>query len=262
MHAPDALLSPVVAGMGYVVATTLLTISLRKSREDDNAKLPLMGVLAAFILVVQMLNIAIPGTGASGHMVGGIFLAALLGPWSAFLVLSAVLILQCLLLGDGGLLALGCNILNMAACASLVVYPLVFKPLMRYPASLKRLFCASIFAGVVAMELSALLLSLEMIISGVAPLRAYLLLLLMLSIHLIIGVLEGIMTALLLYFIQQQRPTLLEVRTDRYVRTGWVILSLVLITLLIAFVVRLFTSSQPDGMEWSVEHALAAPWNL
>jgi cobalt/nickel transport system permease protein len=101
-----------------------------------------------------------------------------------------------------------------------------------------------------------------MIISGVAPLRAYLLLLLMLSIHLIIGVLEGIMTALLLYFIQQQRPALLEVRTDRYVRTGWVILSLVLITLLIAFVVRLFTSSQPDGMEWSVEHALAAPWNL
>ncbi len=262
MHAPDALLSPVVAGLGYVVAATLLTVSLRKSRADDPGKLPLMGVLAAFILVVQMLNIAIPGTGASGHMVGGIFLAALLGPWSAFLVLSAVLILQCLLLGDGGLLALGCNILNMAASACLVVYPIVFKPLMRYPASIGRLFVISILAGVVAMELGALLLSLEMIVSGVAPLHAYLLLILMLSIHLIIGVLEGVMTALLLYFVQQQRPGLLESRDDRYVRSGWVILSLVLITLLIAFVVRLFTSSQPDGMEWSVERALAAPWNL
>jgi cobalt/nickel transport system permease protein len=209
-----------------------------------------------------MLNIAIPGTGASGHMIGGLFLAALLGPWSAFLVLSVVLILQCLLLGDGGLLALGCNILNMAACSCLVVYPLVFKPLMRYPASLKRLFGVSILAGVVAMELSALLLSLEMIVSGVAPLRAYLLLVFMLSIHLIIGVLEGCMTALLLYFVQQQRPGLLQTGEDRYARSGWVVLSLVLVTLLIAFVVRLFTSSQPDGMEWSVERALAAPWSL
>lgn len=262
MHAPDALLSPVVAGLGCVVAATLLTVSLRKTREYDNGKLPLMGVLGAFVLVIQMLNIAIPWTGASGHMIGGLFLAALLGPWSAFLVLSAVLILQCLLLGDGGLLALGCNILNMAACSCLVVYPLLFKPLMRYPSTLKRLFGVSILAGVVAMELSALLLSLEMLVSGVAPLRAYLLLALMLSIHFVIGVLEGCMTALLLYFVQQQRPALLEPRDDRYVRSGWVVLSLVLVTLLIAFVVRLFTSSLPDGMEWSVEHALAAPWNL
>ncbi len=74
-----------------------------------------MGVMGAFVFAAQMINFAIPGTGSSGHIIGGILLAAVLGPWAAFLTLSSVLLLQCLLFADGGFMALGCNILNMAA---------------------------------------------------------------------------------------------------------------------------------------------------
>ena len=79
-----------------------------------------MGVMGAFIFAAQMLNFSIPGTGSSGHIVGGILLASMLGPWAAFLTLSSVIIIQCLVFADGGLMAIGCNIINMAAMSTLV----------------------------------------------------------------------------------------------------------------------------------------------
>ena len=73
-----------------------------------------MGVMGAFVFAAQMINFTIPGTGSSGHLCGGMMLTALLGPYAAFLTMIGVLLIQCLLFADGGLLALGCNIWNMA----------------------------------------------------------------------------------------------------------------------------------------------------
>ena len=132
MHMADALISTPVALAAGAAATTLLGIAgykVNKQKGENSRIVPLMGVLGAFIFAAQMINFTIPGTGSSGHIIGGVLLAAFLGPWAAFLTLSSVLIIQCLVFADGGLLALGCNILNMGAMSTLVAYPLIFRPL-------------------------------------------------------------------------------------------------------------------------------------
>ena len=119
MHMADALVSPVVGGVMLAVSTGTIGYSIKKITKDemDDKKVPLMGIMGAFVFAAQMINFTIPGTGSSGHIGGGILLAALLGPFPAFLTLSAVLIIQSLFFADGGLLALGCNIFNMGFMA-------------------------------------------------------------------------------------------------------------------------------------------------
>ena len=110
----DALVSPAVAGVAAVVSVSLLVVAAKKIRKEssDSSVVPLMGVMGAFIFAAQMINFTIPGTGSSGHIVGGILLGAILGPWAALLTLASVLVVQCLIFADGGLMALGCNILT------------------------------------------------------------------------------------------------------------------------------------------------------
>ena len=86
-----------------------------------------MGVLGAFIFAAQMINFTIPATGSSGHLGGGMILSILLGPYAAFLVMASVLVVQALFFGDGGLLALGCNIFNLGFWPCFIVYPLIYK---------------------------------------------------------------------------------------------------------------------------------------
>ena len=114
MHMADALLSPTV-GIGFYGASAVaLGWSTRElGRSADTRLVPTMGVLGAFVFAAQMLNFAIPGTGSSGHLAGGLLLAAVLGPAAAFVCMTSVLLVQCLLFGDGGLLALGANVFNL-----------------------------------------------------------------------------------------------------------------------------------------------------
>jgi cobalt/nickel transport system permease protein len=108
MHMADALLSPAVGGtMWAATAGTIAWCSKKVRAELDERKVPLMGVLAAFIFAAQMINFTIPATGSSGHLGGGLLLAVLLGPWAAFLAIASVLFIQALFFADGGLLALG-----------------------------------------------------------------------------------------------------------------------------------------------------------
>ena len=153
-----------------------------------------MGVMGAFVFAAQMLNFAIPGTGSSGHIVGGILLCAMLGTRAAFVTLSSVIMLQCLLFADGGLLALGCNIINMAAMSCLVAYPAVYRPIAGDGASAGRIFAASILSSVVALELGAVAVVVETSLSGIAQLPPARFLAFMLPIHLLIGLGEGIAT--------------------------------------------------------------------
>ena len=131
MHMADALISPAVGGTMWVATAATAVYCAKKVREEnDPAKIPLMGVLGAFIFAAQMLNFTIPGTGSSGHLGGGLILAILLGPEAAFLMIASVLTVQAFFFADGGLLALGCNIFNLGFFPAFVGYP-IFKMIVK-----------------------------------------------------------------------------------------------------------------------------------
>ncbi|MBI3987261.1 MAG: energy-coupling factor ABC transporter permease, partial [Lentisphaerae bacterium] len=132
MHMADALISPAVGGALWVVSAGLIAFCARKVQQTlrDNL-VPLMGVLGAFIFAAQMINFPIPGTGSSGHLGGGLILAILLGPYAAFLVMASVLTVQAFFFADGGLLALGCNIINLGFFPAFMAYPLIYRAMVR-----------------------------------------------------------------------------------------------------------------------------------
>ncbi|MDD3037563.1 energy-coupling factor ABC transporter permease [Bacteroides sp.] len=259
MHMADALVSPIVAGTMGIISGTLVVIAAKKIRKSQTENIvPLMGVMGAFIFAAQMINFTIPGTGSSGHIVGGILLAALLGPCPALITLASVLIIQCLIFADGGLMALGCNIFNMAVCACLIAYPLVFKPLMKYPASLSKIIWVSVFTCVISLELGALAVTIETEASGITALPISQFLMFMTPIHLAIGIGEGLATAVVLYFVQKYKPELLmqvrqsEPAESSKTRFGKAILVFAILALIIGGTFSWTASSNPDGLEWSV----------
>ena len=259
MHMADALVSPVVAGVAGIVSGALVVVAAKKIKSTQTENIvPLMGVMGAFIFAAQMINFAIPGTGSSGHIVGGVLLAALLGPWAALVTLSSVLIIQCLIFADGGLMALGANIFNMAVCACLIAYPLVFKPLMKYPASPAKIIWVSVLTCVVGLELGALAVTAETEASGITALPMAQFLLFMLPIHLPIAIGEGLATAAVLYFVQKYKPELLmqvrrsEPTASGKIRFGKAVLVFAVAALLIGGAFSWIASSDPDGLEWSV----------
>ena len=132
MHMADALLAPAVAATMYVASGVTAGVSVHQLKKDDEAqKLPTMAVTAALVFAGQMINYTIPGTGSSGHMCGGMLLSALLGPFAGFLSMIVILAVQCLFFADGGLMALGANIWNMAFYGCFVGYFLIWRPIMR-----------------------------------------------------------------------------------------------------------------------------------
>ena len=211
MHMADALLSPVVSGVMTAASATAVVISVKKvTKEHPDEKLvPMMGVMGAFIFAAQMINFTIPGTGSSGHIGGGILLAALLGAYPALLTLASVLFIQCLFFADGGLLALGCNIFNMGVLTCLFAYSFIFKPLLQKRIDKKRISIASIVSVVVGLQLGAFSVVLETLVSGVTELPFGAFAALMQPIHLAIGLIEGIITAAVLCFVYQVRPEIL-----------------------------------------------------
>ncbi len=276
----DALVSTPVAGGALLAAVALTAVAGSKIRKDNREDLiPLMGVMGAFIFAAQMVNFSIPATGSSGHIIGGVLLSAMLGPWAAFLTLVSVLLIQCLIFADGGFLALGCNILNMAGFSCLVAYPLIFRPLLRFPASSLKIFVVSVLACTIGLELGAVAVTFETELSGVTALSTSRFLLLMTGIHLLIGIGEGLATGAVLYFVQKTRPSLLiadnlpsnnvdsiginpSSRTDISVRKQWPIKRFLLVfaiaALIIGGVIALYASSNPDGLEWSIQNIVGS----
>jgi len=257
MHMADALVSPAVAGVAAAVSVTLLAVSARKVKKSATENLvPLMGVMGAFVFAAQMINFTIPGTGSSGHIVGGILLGALLGPWAAFLTLASVLVVQCLIFADGGLMALGCNLLNMGVCSTLIAYPFIYRPIAGSGEKTWRVITAAVVASVVGLELGALLVTAETELSGVTALPAKEFLGLMTSIHFFIGIGEGIATAAVLYFVKLYQPSLLAgyrretgKSAGNYKRAALVFLGIAVV-LGVAF--TWIASANPDGLEWSI----------
>jgi cobalt/nickel transport system permease protein len=256
----DALISPAVGGVMAAVSVGVGTLSIAKVRKDElaDAKLPLMGVAGALVFAGQMINFTIPATGSSGHIGGGILLAGLLGAFPAFLAIAAVLIIQCLFFADGGLLALGCNIFNMGVLPCMVLYPLVFRPLIAKGITSARLSVASFIAVVLGLELGAFGVVLETQLSGITALPFGTFVALMLPIHLAIGAVEGIVTAAVLIFVWKMRPEIIEAARGRTriasdINPRRVLVTLAVLAVVIGGAVSLFASSNPDGLEWAME---------
>ena len=258
MHMSDALVSPSVAIGGAVMATSLIIVASNKLKDNPRPDIvPFMGVMGAFVFAAQMINFTIPGTGSSGHLIGGVLLSAILGPWAAFITLCSVLIVQCLIFADGGLLALGCNILNMAATSCLLAYPLVYKPISSNSLKPGRIMCASVLASIFALELGAVGVTLETELSGITSLPFSTFISFMLPIHLVIGSVEGVVTGLLLVFIARHRPNILasalsETKGDKKRNKSllWIFGS---VALILAVGFSFLASEFPDGLEWSIE---------
>jgi cobalt/nickel transport system permease protein len=254
----NALLSPAVGAAMYTASAAAIAYSVKKIKEDEmrKEKIPVMGVMGALVFAAQMVNFTIPGTGSSGHICGGILLAAMIGGFPALLTISAVLIIQCLFFADGGLLALGCNIFNMGVIPCLIVYPLVFKPLINKKMTAGIISLASMAAVVIGLQLGAFGVVLETRLSGITELPFSTFVVLIQPIHLAIGVVEGLITAAVLCLVYKKQPEIMKSAFNRTaikspIKNTLVILALV--TLFTGGVLSMFASSNPDGLEWAIE---------
>ncbi len=260
MHMADALLSPAVGSVMCAVSVGAMAYSVAKVKKEDlcEKKVPIMAVAGAFVFAAQMINFTIPATGSSGHIGGGILLAGLLGGFPAFLTIAAVLIIQCLFFADGGLLALGCNIFNMGVFPCLVIYPLLFKPMLKKSASYGKIMLWSIVSVIIGLQLGAFGVVLETTASGISELPFKTFVLLMQPIHLAIGAVEGIVTGAVLCFVYKMRPEIMDSALQggsigEGVSTTKVVAVLAVLALLVGGGLSLLASSNPDGLEWAME---------
>ena len=215
MHAPDGFLSIPVAGAMWLVTIVVLAVSVRKTNETlDERAIPLMGVTAAFIFAAQMFNFQVVG-GTSGHLLGGVLAAVLLGPWAATLVMACVIAVQALVFQDGGLVVMGANIFNMGVVGTLGGY-YVYRSLARLMGGedKARIPAAGIaaWASVVA---GSLCMALELGLSGTTPLSVAIPA--MVGLHLFIGIGEALITMGALAFIAATRADLFKLRDARLV---------------------------------------------
>ena len=254
MHMANELLSvPVAAGTLTVAAAALGFVCSKARQIVTSDKLALMGVLGAFVFAAQMVNFQLPAMpGTSGHMVGAVLLAIILGPHLAAVVISSVVIIQCLIFQDGGLLALGCNVINMALVPSYLGY-FLYRTVTAGPFSNLRLYVGVMLACVVAIEAGAVLVPIQAALSGVLVVPFSTFLITMLGVHFLVGFVEGLTTMAVLGYLQQVRPDIVVDSLFGKVRLSKraVLITLVAFTIIIGAGISLLASDLPDGLEWS-----------
>lgn len=265
MHMADALVNPTVAGLMYGGSAIVAGYSIKKIRnEDEDKKIPIMGVMGAFVFATQMINFTVPGTGSSGHLCGGLLLSALLGPFAGFITMIGVLTIQCLMFADGGIMALGCNIWNIAFYGCFIGALLIWKPIMKKGVSKKKIILASIIGSIITLQIGVFSVAIETLSSGITDLPFLTFISFMQPIHLAIGLVEGGITAAILCFIYETKPELLwgigsnsEEKVSKLSFKKLITIFSV-ITLLIGGGLSLLASEYPDGLEWSIEKITAS----
>lgn len=237
MHIGNSLICPVTGIPMLAVAGVAAYYAYKKAKKDFNKDKILPTVATtALIFGLQMINFSIPQTGSSGHIVGGLLLAALLSPSVAFLAMCSILLIQAVFFADGGLLALGCNAFNMGILACFVAYPLFYKPL----ADKNKPILGAILASIVALQLGSLAVVAESALSGSVALSGLASFAsLMQGIHLPIGLAEGLVTAGILGVAKN-----IDMKKLSYGFAG--------VSLVLAGVISQFASNKPDGLEWSL----------
>ncbi len=254
MHMANELLSvPVATGTLAIAAGGLGLICRKASKIVSSDKLPLMGILGAFIFAAQMVNFQLPAMpGTSGHLVGAVMLAIILGPHLAAIVISSVIIVQCLIFQDGGLLALGCNIINMGLVPCYVGY-FLYKAVTAGRSSSQRTYVGAMLACLVALEMGAILVPVEAALSGVLAVPFSTFLVTMIGVHFLVGLVEGLVTVAVLSYLQQVRPDLVLDTLPGKIRLSrkTVLVTLLVFSMVAAAGLSLLASEMPDGLEWS-----------
>jgi cobalt/nickel transport system permease protein len=213
MHIPDGFLSNEVALACAVPAAAAVAYGLRRAeRELDDRRAPLLGVTAAFVFAAQMLNFPVAG-GTSGHFLGAALAAVLLGPWLAGVVLAVVLVVQAFVFADGGVTALGANILNMGVIGGLVVGGLMVAARRVLPASRTTTLAIAGAGAWLAVMAGAAATAVELGLSGTVPLATVLPA--MLGVHAVIGAGEAVITVAAVSAVLATRPDVLPARRRR-----------------------------------------------
>jgi len=204
MHIPDGYLDPTIALTTYLASIVYLAYAIHRCRVSvSSEKLSTIPVLAAMIFVAQMLNWPIPG-GTSLHFVGGALTGIVLGPWMGSIVIFIVLLVQCIIFHDGGITALGANTLNMAILAVASGY-IIYKLLGKYSEGL-----ASFIAGWISLTLAGLACGIELGISAGFIYGLSVTVPVMGGWHLVLGLIEGAITAMIIRYLKAKAPYLLE----------------------------------------------------
>ncbi|MDQ3102753.1 MAG: energy-coupling factor ABC transporter permease [Actinomycetota bacterium] len=207
LHIPDGFLSGGVAAAAAVLAAAAVALALRVAgKELDEDRVPMLGLLAAFIFAVQMLNFPVAG-GTSGHLLGATLAAVLLGPWLACLVMSVVITVQAFAFADGGITALGANVINMGVIGALLA-GLVLGWALRSFAPNQTAFLGMVgVTAWLAVMLGATATSFQLAISGTVPLDTVLPA--MLGVHALIGIGEAVITVAAISAVLATRPDLI-----------------------------------------------------
>lgn len=237
MHLGNGIICPVTGIPMLAVAAVSAFYAYKKAKKEFSKDKIFPAVcVTALVFALQMINFAIPLTGSSGHIVGGILLAVLMGPYAAFLAMCSILLVQAVFFADGGLLALGCNIFNMGILACFVAYPLFYKPL----ADRNRVVTGAILASVAALQLGSIAVVIEGALSGSVELSSFLKFTgLMQAIHLPIGIVEGLVTGAVIV-----AAKFMDTKKFSAAAGG--------ISLILAGVISNYASQKPDGLEWSL----------
>ncbi|MGW4446338.1 energy-coupling factor ABC transporter permease [Streptomyces sp. NPDC004682] len=275
MHVPDGFIDAPTSAVTGVVAAGALAVSLRGARRElgEERAAPLAGLVAAFIFAVQMLNFPV-AAGTSGHLLGGALAAILVGPCTAVLCVSVVLLMQGVLFADGGLTALGVNITDMAITTTVVSYAVFRGLLALLPRTRRSVTGASFVAALVSVPAAAVVFTLIYAIGGTTDVSLGKVATAMIGVHVLIGIGEAVITALTVGAVVAVRPDLVygarglrrrlrlrvngelvdapsatpapvTARTSR--RTLWI--TGLVTSLILAGFVSFYASANPDGLE-------------
>ncbi|MFZ0827596.1 MAG: energy-coupling factor ABC transporter permease [Verrucomicrobiia bacterium] len=248
MHIPDGFIDGRTAAVAGVISAVGVGFALRRVRRElPPRRVPLLGLSAAFLFAAQMVNFPVAG-GTSGHLVGGTLVAALLGPSAAVVVVTTVLIVQCFLFQDGGVTALGANIFNMAIINSVAGY-LIYRVICHWLTGLRGRVTAVAFAAWCATVLAAISCAGQLAWSGTIPWSVAFPA--MTTVHMFIGVGEGLISALVFLAVYRARPDLITetTQTAQPQRLGELVGYGLLVTLGVAVFIAPFACSWPDGLD-------------
>ena len=255
MHIPDAVLDPRVAIATGLIAVVGLGFGLRNLRGQLRDRTTvLMGSMAAFVFAAQMVNFPLYPLPASGHLLGGVLAAVLLGPWAGAAVIGAVLLVQCLLFQDGGLTALGANFVNMGLVGSVGGYA-IYAPIRRAIGGHRGILIASMLAAWFSVILASGAFAVELAAAGGKENFLHVLAWMTL-VHAVIGLGEALITGMVVRFLLLIRPDLLDVDSARpetgspIARWGRVALAFLGVSLSVAIFLAPWASQNPDGLEY------------
>jgi cobalt/nickel transport system permease protein len=258
MHAPDGFLEPRVAVVTAVITLVVMGFAVRAAaRELGDRQVPLAGVAAAFIFAAQMFNFPV-ASGTTGHLLGGALAAILLGPWVGSLVVAVVVLVQALVFADGGLTALGYNVLNMAIVPAFGGWA-IFWLVRRYlPKNAGGVIGATAIASGLTVVLASIAFSIEWLFGATAPVPFDTVFGAMVGVHTLIGIGEAVLSSMVVAAVLAARPDLVAGARDLdaaqladrpRVGARTFVLGGVLVAAFFAMVVSQFAASDPDGLE-------------